>query len=86
MALEQADGGKERMKFWFEGELEETDSDKQCCKCRVWVKAPKHYDVLPHHVFCEFELRGGGTPHPDELHPEPTGRIMCSPCGEMILV
>lgn len=67
------------MKFWFEGIVEQEDGDKQCSKCRVWQKPGKT-------IYVEFFLQGGGTPHIDELHPEPTGKVMCHACGQMTLV
>jgi len=67
------------MKFWYEAILEKSDGDKQCCKCRVWAKAPQH-------IFVEFQLKDGGMPHPDELHPEPTGKAMCAGCAKMTLI
>lgn len=67
------------MNFWFEGILELEDGDIKCYRCHVLQKAFNH-------VYVEFELRGGGIPHPDELHPEPTGRYMCSVCGKMTLM
>lgn len=67
------------MKFWYEAELEKEDGDKQCSKCRVWAKPPKH-------IFVEFFLRSGGMPHPDELHPDPTGKFMCENCAKMTLI
>lgn len=67
------------MKFWFEAQLEKGDESKQCCKCRVWVSEP---DI----IFVENVMRSGGLPHPDEIHPDPTGKFMCSACGRMVLV
>lgn len=65
------------MRFWLEAELEESEYT-QCCKCRVWVKAPNY-------CFAELELRQGNLPNPTELPPEPTGRYMCSGCARMTL-
>ena len=61
------------MKFWYEAELEKDDKEITCCKCGGKSNPPEH-------VFCEVELKGGAAPNPDELHPEPTGRMMCPKC------
>jgi hypothetical protein len=69
------------MKLWFEAILEKSDAPKKCAECENYVG----YVQIESHIFCEFELRGGGLPHPDELHPEPTGRYLCPCCAAKIL-
>lgn len=71
--------GSEKVKYWLEAILENGDSAKQCCKCRVWQEIPKN-------IFVELVLRQGGLPNCDELHPEATGKFMCSDCAKMTLV
>jgi len=70
------------MKFWIEAILEDGDVIGTYKKCGECLKV---LDV-PDHVFCEFELRQGGMPNPAELHPEPTGRIICPDCSVRTLI
>jgi hypothetical protein len=67
------------MKFWIEAVLEDGDSLKKCGECEKAL-------FVPDHVFCEFILRQGGLPNTDEIHPEPTGKFMCSGCAKTILI
>jgi hypothetical protein len=67
------------MKVWFEAILEPVDESQQCCKCFKFLSQSNH-------VFGEFELRSGGLPNCDELHPNPTGKVMCPDCAKKILV
>jgi hypothetical protein len=69
----------DKMKFWIESEMEEGDLSPLCCKCRTLLSQPNL-------IFCEFELRGGGLPNIDELHPTPTGKIMCISCAKVFLM
>lgn len=66
------------MKYWIEAVLEPKDGKQKCFNCLKELKTDDH-------LFVEFKIIQGDMPHPNELHPEPTGRKICIACSERYL-
>lgn len=65
------------MKFWIEAELEKGEF-QVCKKCETTLENNDR-------VFCEFELKSGALPNPQDLHPEPTGLFICPGCASNLI-